>query len=192
MTGRGLQNPPNKHHYIPVFYLKRWLNADGKVCEFSRPYNNEVKVRYVHPDGTGYLRRLYALQNFPEDLAHQVEHQFFRPIDSLAATALAILEGSTLETWTIDTRSAWSRFMLSLMLRCPEDIEIFRRQWRGHYLSTSGRLEAKYDELRGAQDPPTFAEYLAQTPVPKLEQGMFETLFTLIDNRRVCVPLRIH
>jgi len=42
-----------KHHYIPVFYLKQWAGVDGRVCEFSKPYDR-VKPRRAHPDGTAY------------------------------------------------------------------------------------------------------------------------------------------
>jgi uncharacterized protein DUF4238 len=36
-----------KHHYIPVFYLKQWAGADGRLCQYSRPYNR-VKPKRVH------------------------------------------------------------------------------------------------------------------------------------------------
>jgi hypothetical protein len=50
----------NKHHYIPVFYTKGWSGQDGRVCQYSRPFQfREVKPRRVHPDGTGYIRTRY-------------------------------------------------------------------------------------------------------------------------------------
>jgi Protein of unknown function (DUF4238) len=49
-----------KHHYTPVFYLKRWANTDGRLCEFSRPHKL-VQPRRTNPDGTGYFRGLYTL-----------------------------------------------------------------------------------------------------------------------------------
>ena len=27
-----------KHHYLPVFYLKQWAGPDRRLCEFSRPH----------------------------------------------------------------------------------------------------------------------------------------------------------
>jgi hypothetical protein len=47
-----------KHHYIPQFYLNRWAGTDGRLCEYSRPYDI-VKPKFVHPSGTGYERGLY-------------------------------------------------------------------------------------------------------------------------------------
>jgi hypothetical protein len=48
-----------KHHYIPKLYLKQWAGPDGRVCEFSRPYQ-QVKPRMTFPDATGYERGLYT------------------------------------------------------------------------------------------------------------------------------------
>ena len=53
-----------KHHYLPVFYLKEWAGPDGRICEYSRPYD-VVKPKRVHPGGTGYVRGLYAIEGLP-------------------------------------------------------------------------------------------------------------------------------
>ena len=56
-----------KHHYIPVFYLRQWTGADGRLCEFSKPYDR-VKPRRVNPDGTAYVRGLNTVPGMaPED-----------------------------------------------------------------------------------------------------------------------------
>jgi hypothetical protein len=56
------QKEGDKHHYIPKFYLKQWVNPadpNRELCEFSRPYKI-VKPRRTDPDGTGYQRGLYT------------------------------------------------------------------------------------------------------------------------------------
>ena len=62
-----------KHHYIPVFYLKQWMGPKNTVCEYSRPYD-KVKTRSAHPDGTGYVRGLYAI----DDVDQNDIREFFR------------------------------------------------------------------------------------------------------------------
>lgn len=125
MTAKA--NPANRHHYIPKFYLKRWCREDGKLCEFSRPYKEKVVPRRVHPSGTGYLDRLYAIQGLPDAVADIAETAFFKPVDGSAADALALLErDGNAARWNARLRSAWSRFVYSLLLRCPEDLEAFR------------------------------------------------------------------
>jgi Protein of unknown function (DUF4238) len=54
-----------KHHYIPVFYLKQWAGADGRICEFSRPYDR-VKARRVFPDATAYVHGLNKIWGIPD------------------------------------------------------------------------------------------------------------------------------
>jgi hypothetical protein len=74
----------DKHHYIPRFYLKRWTNANGRLCEFSRPYD-KVKARMTSPKGTGYIPNLYTLPNLDPDLADDWERRFFLRLDDRAA-----------------------------------------------------------------------------------------------------------
>src|SRR5687767_7784784 len=100
-------------------YLMRWQGADGRVCEYGRPYGNIVKPRRSHPDGTGYVKRLYSIDGAPEDEAHSFEAGFMSPADSLAADALVKLENNGNAEWTPRLRDAWTRFVLSLLVRNP-------------------------------------------------------------------------
>jgi uncharacterized protein DUF4238 len=115
-----MPNPKgDKHHYIPKFYLKRWAAADGRVCEYSRPFTR-VEPKWVHPDGTGYERGLYAIPGMPPGLTNIVEQQFLKPADNLASMALdALLRGVPFPK-PEEMRRDWSRFLFSLMMRFPE------------------------------------------------------------------------
>ena len=72
-------NSPTKHHYIPAFYLRRWVGPDGKVTEFTKPYR-DIVVKSIVPERTGYQERLYELMGCEPNLAQQVEEKFFKPI----------------------------------------------------------------------------------------------------------------
>ena len=108
----------DKHHYIPVFYLKQWAGPDQRVCEYSRPYKI-VKPKRVHPDGTGYVRGLYTVPGAEPNVAEFIEREFLKPTDSVASDVLRLLLTGQQIDWTTITRSAWSRFIISLMLRNP-------------------------------------------------------------------------
>jgi hypothetical protein len=61
-------NPPRKHHYVPVFYLKQWAGGDGRLCQYRRVYDGKVAVNRKHPDATGYKVDLYKIDELsPED-----------------------------------------------------------------------------------------------------------------------------
>lgn len=71
-----------RHHYIPVFYLKRWCSGDDKkICEYSRPHK-DIYDRRIFPVQTGFLDRLYETKGVPKLIAQQVEDDFMKSVDT--------------------------------------------------------------------------------------------------------------
>lgn len=181
------QNPPKRHHYIPVFYLSRWAVRDDKrLCQFSRPYKKVVPER-KHPEATGYLKRLYELEGLEGDLAQQVESRFFSPVDSAAADALAIMEQQGNHgVWDKRLRSAWSRFLHSMLLRTPEDLDLFKASWRTLMLDDkTDEWEARYNEIKGPGDKLTFKEFVASISEQTHNRSAVHALVHMIDNPRL-------
>jgi hypothetical protein len=175
-------NPPTKHHYIPAFYLKRWAGPDGKVTEFTKPHRRVV-VKRIMPERTGYQERLYELKGYEPELAQQVEQKFFQAIDTWASDALDMLERhGHYAPWNSHSRSAWTRFILSLLLRCPEDIALFREWWHTDFGRTDEAAEARYRGARDSGNPETFAEFLNSRPLGLKERYQYQVLFSLIDH----------
>ena len=156
-AGRG-----DKHHYIPVFYSQEWVGADGRVCEYSRPYD-VVKPRRVHPDGTGYVRGLYTVPRNDSLVSEFVEREFLKVTDNGAARVLRMFKLGKQIEWTSDTRSAWSRFIVSLMIRNPEYVGRVAAEIVGFFDPKSNELNEKYRAIRRPEDPETYAEYIALT-----------------------------
>lgn len=175
---------PQKHHYIPVFYTKRWAtHADGKLCQFSRPYR-EIKPLRVHPEATGWVRNLYALEGFSPELAQQVEERFFAPVDSRAADALTLMERfGTSAKWTSELRTGWTRFIQSILIRMPEDIDKLKKKWKSHMIEIADLDEMSYQECKVEDDPETFREYLESLPPDEWAKDNAEVLMRLIDQR---------
>lgn len=174
---------PKKHHYIPSFYLKRWAGLDDRLCQYSRP-NGRVVCNRKHPNATGYMDRLYELRSFPPELAQQVEQNFFKTVDSLAADALSALENG--RALTSRERSAWSRFILSLLLRGPDDIADLRSMWSKEFRTSSPEAEEFYSRVKNDDwEHDTFADYLASLPQHAEEKHFFEVFFSLVDNKRL-------
>ncbi len=82
-------------------------------------------------------------------------------------------------------RSAWSRFMISLVLRMPADIAALRARWKDLFPATDPESEAEYAKLAKDGDPPTFSEYIAQMPVETVEKHLFEVFVPLVDNKNI-------
>lgn len=119
-----------KHHYLPIFYLKQWCGADGRLCEFSRPHK-EVKPKMVHPSGTGYERGLYAFDGLPAAAANFLERRFLLRADDRAHLALQRLLVDQVD-FDLETQSAWSRFIMTLLHRNPEAIAHIKQRASEH------------------------------------------------------------
>jgi Protein of unknown function (DUF4238) len=182
---------PN-HHYIPVFYLRQWTGADGRLCEFSNPYDR-VKPRRVHPDGTAYVRGLNNIPGMAPEDADFLETYFFRKTDDDAARALRILLAERPWKFTDTERSGWSRFITSLIARNPEEIGRLKAAGQALFDKALPEIEADYAARREPTDPPTYAEYVAiHSPNPRgragaiLVQGVIDhpMIGTKINNMR--------
>jgi Protein of unknown function (DUF4238) len=147
-----------KHHYIPVFYLKQWAGGDQLICEFSNPYN-QVKARRIHPDGTGYVHGLNTIPGVPLHDAQYLENVFFKFTDNYAAIALRVLLSDPPWHFSPEIRSAWSRFLMSLIVRNPESVEKHRAAAESLFKSILPMMEAEYPKYRTARDPETYMEY---------------------------------
>ncbi|PTV70220.1 DUF4238 domain-containing protein [Agrobacterium pusense] len=178
-------NPPIKHHYIPAFYLRRWAVA-GKVIQFMKVPSGEIKPLSRAPEATGFENRLYEMKGHDPTLAQRFEELYFKPLDTKAAESLELLyRHGHLAPWTPETRSDWTRFMLSLLLRCPEDIKMFRDWWTEDFGRTDPETEAKYRQQRQPGAPETFSEFLIGQPERVREAAMFTMLNTLLEGESV-------
>lgn len=120
---------PMRHHYIPIFYLKQWAGVDGRLCEYSRPFN-KVKPKRKHPAGTGYVNGLYTIPGLPPEDAQFVEKEFMQLNDHWAADALHVFLNSNPTERDISAKQkvGWARFIYSLIVRTPEHITRVQEQ----------------------------------------------------------------
>jgi hypothetical protein len=147
-----------KHHYIPFFYLKQWAGGDKQICEFSKPYDR-VKAQRKHPDGTGFVHGLNTIPGVPVHDAQYLENVFFKFTDNYAAIALRVLLGDPPWNFTNKVRSAWSRFLMSLIVRNPESVGKHRAAAEALFKSALPDIEADYAKRRAPTDPATYMEY---------------------------------
>ena len=111
-----------RHHYIPVFYLKQWRGTDGRLLDYTQPYNGIVKSQPKHPDGVGYVRGLYRLSGVPDEVAEIIEQTFFAKLDDQAAYAHKKLLKREINSLTPKMREAWTLFLLSILMRSPRAV----------------------------------------------------------------------
>jgi hypothetical protein len=167
--------------------LKQWADpADGRLCEFSRPYK-EVKARRVHPDGTGYLRGLNTFARLRPELADFLEHRFFKTIDNDASAILEMLNRDYVD---FTDRSAWSRFIMSQLHRSPEGItRVGEMVGETFETDLENYVRRNYDELRTDKDPPTFEEFQFSVNQADIDQTHLLVLGRIMNSENVGTAL---
>jgi Protein of unknown function (DUF4238) len=173
-----------KHHYIPVFYLKQWTGPDGRLCEFSKPFDR-VKARLVHPDGTAYVHGLNTIEGLPPGQEQYIENVFFKIADNYASRALRILLSERSWNFTDKERSGWSRFIISLMLRSPESVQRHRETAVALFKEALPRIEQEYARERRPTDPRTYFEYAQLHASNPASRTIALLLQKVIDNEPV-------
>ncbi len=118
---------PEKHHYLPVFYQKRWAGADGRCVYYSVPYKTPI-ARRLHPDRMGFAYDLYKIPGVDFENASYLERRFFRQTDNDAAQALSLIETPNLKDLDDRLKSGWARFIMSIIYRASREIEIYVRE----------------------------------------------------------------
>ncbi|RUU81266.1 DUF4238 domain-containing protein [Mesorhizobium sp. M7A.F.Ca.MR.362.00.0.0] len=156
------QNEPNKHHFLPVFYLKEWAGADGRIVQFSRPNPRDDRIKPLrrHPSAVGYIDRLYAAEGLPEKVANLFETAFTRPVDTEAAAAMRrLMRGKFDVDATPKEAIAWVKFLLSLMMRMPADIKRLKHYVKYDWFSDLPSLEAAFKRSGMKGNPQTREDY---------------------------------
>jgi hypothetical protein len=150
-----------KNHYIPQFYLKRWMVGDH-LTEFARRRPSSAKVTPMRrtPAATGYQEGLYDFAGLPSAKRHHLEMVFFQMLDSKAADALLLMENRK-EEWTVELRQAWVMFLLSLITRHLEDIAAFKAVYIRDFTRASQAEQEAYEKAREAHHPATAEEFFA-------------------------------
>ncbi|MFM0558499.1 DUF4238 domain-containing protein, partial [Paraburkholderia sediminicola] len=151
---------PDKHHYLPVFYLSRWARPDGKVVRYYRP-QKDVVAAPITPQNTGYERGLYRLDGYVPEVRNSIEKNFMAKIvDDPAARALEVLIERDLSRLTPELRQAWTRFLMSLHVRNPAKVDDITKQAAEQLRQSLQANPDEYEAVRSTDDPATLIEWV--------------------------------
>lgn len=115
------------HHYLPVFYLSQWANSEGQVIEYGRPYD-VVKTQPKYPTATGYKKNLYTIDGVAPEKTQLIEDKFLKKLDDQAAKAMRKLISGGVLSFSVEERSDWTRFLVSLLYRNPEQVSYLKNK----------------------------------------------------------------
>lgn len=182
----AMQNPPKFHHYIPSFYQSRFLGSDDKLGRYSKPYGDKLHYKRVYPTTSGAEDNLYSDPVAPKDTAQEMESGFMSPLDSLAHEALSMIEaGDSRINRESKPRSAWSRFLMSLMMRMPDDIAALKSGLSEEWARHMPELEAAYQAKKEPGWPENFVEYMDTRQPQEMQSWAISIAPTLIDHELI-------
>jgi len=180
---------PEKHHYIPEFYLRWWTGEDGRLDRYTREYRGKMMVRRSFPSETGFVKKLYESPGENPELRNWMETALFQRIDSRAARVLVKLNSDPVPNLSIEEMSAWSIFIRSLHHRTPDGIEKFRQSGQREWLEALDKARNLYPRLRGQNDPETFEEYRKLHTSAQVDKMILRVLPSILFSERVGIFL---
>ena len=115
-----------------------------------------------------------------------METGFMSRLDSRASDALVALEaGDQAIRKEPQLRSAWSRFLMSLMMRMPDHLETLETGLVEEWARRTPELAALYETQRRPDDPATFAAYMDKRSPGELRGWMLSVLRALMDHSQI-------
>jgi len=168
-----------------------WTGADGRLCEYSRPYKS-TKAKRKHPSATAYVHGLYTVPGLPQDQAQYVEKRFMQVTDDLAARALHILlnpGGPAAVDLDARQKIGWARFLYSLTVRNPESLKRMQQMAPQAAAQSLERFRQNYDLLRVPDDPATFEEFKVEFVANPRNIAPQTVLPTLLNSKLVITEI---
>lgn len=154
---------------------------------YDRPYK-DIHVRRVHTSEVGFENLLYDFAPYGPKFPG-LERAYFAPIDNLAAKARIKLLTDHESEWSAELRSAWSRFLMSLLHRTPAALEVFREGVTRMTLKGSPEIKERWAEIRKDTDPQDWLEACVAENPHFVEQRPLELLPRVIENKELGLRL---
>jgi hypothetical protein len=150
-----------RNHFVPQFLQRPWTNsADGELQVFRVVSGRFSTYRQV-PKGNGYVEDMLSLTK--DTVAgmdkHAVEKVVLQSVDNEASKVRDKLEAGGLKNLTLEERSAWVRFIMSLRLRQPDTVLYLRNESEAHIRKSLAEAPEEYEAVADEGAPPTLEEW---------------------------------
>jgi hypothetical protein len=151
------------HHYVPVFLLKEWQSApDHKLSCFQWVQGHLLHNRYK-AKSVAKEEGLYKLEGVQPGLENTVERDFLGPdVDDPAAVAHQVILGRGVRALSVQGRVDWTRFLISLLLRTPDQVEMIRTRGRESLTAEFKKSPEEYTNVRGDDPAASLTEWVEQ------------------------------
>lgn len=149
-----------RNHYVPQFLQRPWAGVDGALQVFRMKGGRFETFRQV-PKGNGYEEDMLSLTR--ETVAgmakHAIEKVVLQAVDDEASKVRNKLESGQLISLTLEERSAWVCFIMSLRLRQPSNIIYLRNESEAVLRRNLAEAPEEYEAFAGNAAPATLEEW---------------------------------
>lgn len=128
-------NKPVKHHYIPQFYLKRWINSDDVLYVYVRGEIEPLKIPEKGLVNFCQEKHLYSIPSITPEDSEVIETNWFAPLDGDAATIIKKFNKGKVENLTSTERSNWFYFCSNLYYRSPRGMKDIAQKIHANHMS---------------------------------------------------------
>lgn len=146
------------HHYVPIFYLKRWAQSDGRIYSIKN-INGKIAKKRRSPEYSGFEVYLYSYhKNFSSENRAEIETKFFKPLDTHRARITEkILRGDQLSR---KDSILFAQFIAATKVRVPENVALINSQVQETLLRELQAGQEEYARLRPTNGPETLVEWV--------------------------------
>lgn len=149
---------PVRHHHVPVFYLRRWCDPDGRLRVMRRVGNGELREMRQRPEEVGFEKHLWSLSSPLDGDRQPIERDFFAPLDNKAAIIANKMIAGHRRLNEAETL-AWAEFLASLHIRVPERVHRVRREVPEQLRAYLDGPDPDFDRLRGDHPAQNLREF---------------------------------
>ena len=192
--------PPRRHHYTPVFYLKRFADADDRLHIVSRDTGKRWTSK---PEKTGLEKDFYTLEDMPEGEDQYFIEKSFAGFDGKAASVLDEIIDSRAIPKDKDKFDTLIHFIALAATRVPtmrglisKPMEEIARMMAQNMVSSRERFEQSFPNAAAegltyetARDFVQHGMTIRTTTAAYINRvfNLVETMLPLLENRNWCV-----
>lgn len=185
-----------KHHYVPKFLLRGWVLKSSETLP-DPPFDNKLEKFDIGGDAVssdrkglgevGYERDLYALTR--REIAglkkQDIETIFMSTLDNDAARVKNKLLTSDNIKLTNSERCQWARFLMSLRVRLPDEVNNIVKEASSVLLESLRGNPFEYRQLENECDPETLEAWVEEKFPGLIQNFGLSELGNYIDNEKV-------
>ena len=174
------------HHYVPVFLLKEWQSPPGDKLSCFQWLQGRLLHKRYKAKSVAKLEGLYKLGGRQPGQENSLERDYLGPaLDSPAALAHQAILTRGVRILDGQGKAAWVRFLVSLLLRTPDQVEDVRRIGRESLIAELKKAPEEYTAVRGDDPAESLMDWVEQNAPAVFDDLGVASLPSLVESEQL-------